>query len=792
MCYSFSKSMGFKNVKFAHTYDYSKRRRNEFHLLILITIELFANLSNCSGTITSNDQQTTFIRALAIVPTMHKESDLNLLPTWMKGEEILPAIQLAVKEINEQYNFLRGHQLEVIPVTVPMCDLNEGNLQFVKILETSTEILGFVGYVCQNLDQHFVHLLKHKEISAIQITANTPPVTTDKYSRSGSHLQFSILPSSQSTARAAVQLMQKLEWKHIAVISSKTYFIQRTEFLQEAKAHGIEVTLNLQTSTRTSNTILKQLQTAGINIIVSLLPPSEFVNILCCAYLEGIKWPHYAWIFLADIENFNEFQLSQKICSQNTSFIAAMNNTILIRQKSPTSNANNILPSGLTYSNYYSRYLHELEEQKIELNATLQINPYANVLYDSIWALAISLNRSLNILKLNNFSLTNIGHAKSEILEILGEQLSELSFHGATGYLNFSRNNASALQTTVKLLQFQNSNLVMIGAYDFTSDLLQLNATTLKLFSIIATLQYSFVMLHNRPVQVLVITLILTVLCFVLTTVSMFLYCYYRKQPSIKATSTTLSSCLFVGCYILVLSLLFCSIKSSLQLSKEQVMQIKASFAYQVFLCTGDMFLLLIAIDIIFATIIAKTLRIYHIFNTFGKVNRMCSDQYLFFFILIIVSVKVVLLALWTSLDVNHLAFNEQYISQSVPPYIIVTSKCQSNYLELWTGILFGYSSLLMLIMIVIAALTRKIEYQNFNDSKIICNLVYLLVTNMCITVPLYFIFYYVGSKTAHILVFNAGVIITVFLIQAVLIMPKICPLVKYSCQQSFHNQTPH
>ena len=337
-----------------------------------------------------------------------------------------------------------------------------------------------------------------------------------------------------------------------------------------------------------------------------------------------------------------------------------------------------------------------MEELKIELNATLQINPYANVLYDSIWALAISLNRSLNILKLNNFSLTNIGHAKSEILEILGEQLSELSFHGATGYLNFSRNNASALQTTVKLLQFQNSNLVMIGAYDFTSDLLQLNATTLKLFPTTATLQYSFVILHNRAVvQVLIITLILTVLCFALTTVSMFLYCYYRNQPSIKATSTTLSICLFVGCYILVLSLLFCSIKSSLQLSKEQVMQIKASFAYQVFLCTGDIYLLLIAVDIIFATIIAKTLCIYHIFNTFGKVNRMCSDQYLFFFILIIVSVKVVFLALWTSLDDNHLAFNEQYISQSIPPYIIVTSKCQSNYLELWTGILFGYSSLL-------------------------------------------------------------------------------------------------
>ena len=779
--------MGLKNVKYAHTYDYSKRRRNEFHLLIVITIELLVNLSNCSGTITSNDQQTTLVRALAIVPTTHKESDFNLLPTWMKGEEILPAIQLAVKEINEQYNFLRGHQIafEVIPVRVPMCNFNEGNLQFVKSLETNMDILGFVGYFCRNLDQHFVHLLKHKEISAIQITAHTPLVSTDEYSRSGSHLQYSILPSLQSTARAAVRLMQTLEWKRIAVISSKNYFIQRIELLQQAKAHGIEVALDLQTSTETSISALKRLfQTASVNIIVSLLPPSEFVNILCCAYLEDIKWPHYAWIFLQDIDSLNEFQHLHKICPQNTSITAAMNNTILIRQKSPSSNENNILPSGLKYSNYYSRYLHELEELKTELNATLQTNPYSNILYDSIWAFAISLNRSLNLLKRNNLSLTNISHSKSEILEILGEQLSELSFHGASGFLNFS-SNAVALQTTVELFQFQNSNHFMIGSYDLTSDLLQLNATTLKIISA-TTLQYTYLM-HSIHLPIVIITVVLTVLFTALTTVSMCLYFYYRKQPSIKATSTTLTICLFVGCYILLLSSLMYSIRNALVLSEDQVMKIRVSLVYQVFLCKNDFYLSSIAVDLILATIIAKTLRIYHIFNKFGKVNKICSDQCLFILILIIVSVKVVLIVLWTCLDVNYLVFEEKFISQSVPPYyVFVENKCKSKYIEMWIGMLFGYTLLLILLMIVLAALTRKIKRQHFNESKIICKLVFLLVMSLSIALPLWFIFYYVNATAARLLVYNAEVIIAVFIYQAVPIFPKICPLVRRTFQRSF------
>ena len=479
------------------------------------------------------------------------------------------------------------------------------------------------------------------------------------------------------------------------------------------------------------------------------LSPTETVDILCHAYLIGFNWPHYIWI-LMDMNRFHELSQFSNLCSQNTSdsVMVSLDNAILaIRPKHSTSSRNSILPYGLNYSIYYNKYIDELKMKAAELNVTLQSNPYANVLYDSIWAFAFSLDRSLSILKRNNFSLSNISHSKSEILEILGKQLSELSFHGATGFLNFSCNNVAALQTMVELFQFQKDHFVMIGSYNFKIDLLQLNITTLS--DISTDLEHVYAV---HPIPLTIITLILMVLCFAMTVVFMCLYFYYRKQPSIKATSTTLSICLFVGCYILLLSLLFRSITSSLYLSEEQVMEKKMSKTYRALLCICDTYLIAIGIDIIFATIIAKTLRIYVIFNTFGKVNRICSDQCLFVLILIIVSVKVALLVLWTCLDVNHLIFAKQIISQSLPPYILVSRKCQSNYLEIWTGILFGYSSLLMLIMIFLAALTRKIKRQHFNDGTIIiCKLVLLLVMNMCITLSLWFIFYYVDASTLRI-----------------------------------------
>ena len=71
-------------------------------------------------------------------------------------------------------------------------------------------------------------------------------------------------------------------------------------------------------------------------------------------------------------------------------------------------NPETLLPSGLNYSAYYEAYLQELEKSSTELNVSLQSNPYANVLYDSIWAVALTINRSLSVLNERNLSLANI------------------------------------------------------------------------------------------------------------------------------------------------------------------------------------------------------------------------------------------------------------------------------------------------------------------------------------------------------------------------------------------------
>ena len=102
------------------------------------------------------------------------------------------------------------------------------------------------------------------------------------------------------------------------------------------------------------------------------------------------------------------------------------------------------------------------KESSQEINVSLQSNPYANVLYDSIWAIALSINGSFSVLSLKK-------NKRSEIMDVLDNQLSMLSFQGATGLLNFSHKSA-AVDLSLELLQFQNGCPIWIGSYHYSSN----------------------------------------------------------------------------------------------------------------------------------------------------------------------------------------------------------------------------------------------------------------------------------------------------------------------------------
>jgi gamma-aminobutyric acid type B receptor len=685
-------------------------------------------------TVVNNTQP---LQVIAVIPTEYDSGDVNLIPDWKKGEEILPGAYLAVKEINDMSDLLDGHRFEVIPVRFPHCELSEGIVPFVEELTSNhSNTIGIVGYFCHNIAQHLSRLV-HDNV--IQISAND---------NSAPHLQHSILPLRESMASATVHLLQSLGWKKVAIISSQhpNFMDSKCAFLKSAKEHAIQISF-FQETFKFHSPIdhLRELQMFGIKIIVAFVSQSEAVDILCTAYLNGFKWPDYAWIFT----DMSKPKVLKPHCQPK-----AINNAIFLRAKF---NVPKYLPSGLNSSLYYGK----------SFSKQILSNPYARVLYDSIWAVALTINRSLSVLNERNLSLTNIHQGTGiEIMDVLEEQLSQLSFQGATGWLNFSHS-AAAVQTSIEILQIQNRQPIQIGLYYHSLNQLLLNESRLGIIPG-DTLERVYVM---YPTALTVFLSLVVIFCIISTTFLMLLFIYYRKEPEIKATSFTLSLCMFVGCYLLLISGFFHGVTSGTTVYGSQE-------SLRMFICMFDITTVGIGADIILATVIAKTLRIYHIFKKFGTVSRICSDQGLFILISSIISVKIVMLIVWATSDAAYVVDIEQFISTTVPPFFRVIQECQSNYHNIWLLVVFGYSIVLGLVMVLLAVLTRKIKRKNYKDSKKINVLVAALIFDTCIGVPLWIMFRSIASTILSRLSYNIGTLVAALLCQVILILPKTLPLI--------------
>ena len=115
----------------------------------------------------------------------------------------------------------------------------------------------------------------------------------------------------------------------------------------------------------------------------------------------------------------------------------------------------------------------------------------------------------------------------------------------------------------------------------------------------------------------------------------------------------------------------------------------------------------------------------------------------------------------------------------------LVVQRCHSMHHELWVIPIFGYSTLLTLIMVLLAVLTRKIKRIHCKDSKKIKLLVATLILTVYTFVPLWFIFQGISEPNLSRLVYNIGTLTIVVLCQVILILSKTVPLVLCN----YHNQ---
>ena len=705
-------------------------------------------------TSTANKLQILFIGSSYSGPA-------HSVPQWARVEDLIPGALLAAQEVNSRDDILQDFDIEVVPIVVPNCSTGTGIVKTVEqILNPTSNILAVVGLFCNRLAEIIVPLASREPISLIQLTGATAL-------GGGLHYpyHYSTLAGVEYHARAILDLMQALNWTKIGLLNSASdfdnYYVKAAEkFVSEVKINrSIEILLHAEVGNYgehdvTVDYVIERLETSKIHIVVAFFPPHKSFDLICRAYLKGMTWPNYAWI-LSDIPLQYLHKTNTTDCNTET-LLRAMECVIVVQQAVQPADHHGNLVSGRSYASYMDAMT----------NRTNTFNPFANIVYDSVWGISLAVNDSLNELQNQKLTISPFGFPHSNNLStIIVSHLLETHFAGASGEFVFSNSSTQQLERTVQITQIKNGSFIVVGHLHTSEPSTYINVS--RLGDVLPTVDVLRVYdtLHIAATIIFVLSISL---CFVFVSLVFIVFITYRNQPEVKATSRYLSLCIFAGSYLILFGALTHTMGSHFVIDTASARNATCIVTTS---ASG------IGLDLILATTLAKALRIAYVFTHFKTIGKAWSDQALLVLIALIVSGKVTVLVLWFSLDPYYIADQDTYVNEK--GFVSVTQYCYSKQVGVWLSLVFAYTGVLCVVLVVLAYRTRRIKRGNFKDTKKLNALIAGIIMTSVLFTAMWGVLRLSGYSQISKFIPSIGYMIVPLLCQVLLFIPKLIPPLK-------------
>ena len=615
------------------------------------------------------------------------QSDTEVSASWERGEEILPGALAAAKEANNDSLSFSLRVANSGPVTRYNLPYSGNVLEIIANLTWQNRVADIIG----------IAGLLHPSVLATMNRFQLPIISLIHFNEAPQNMDIHYMTASTSTLTDSIlAFLREIRLKNIGIITEieQTYYFKISDELRTKANISLKLYVQIVNKHQKSfSSIADQVIASNVHVILLSVGPSTAIPMLCEAYKSGLRWPKYAWILhsyrLDDL--LRSFELNEG-CS-----VQKILEGIFIFQLMQERDSFN------TETVYYNMSRGEF-------------NPYADLLYDSAWALILSVDNS-------SFAHSNeVSHFNPDC-------------------------------SKVYIYRNTNCTASLIGVYDGTSR------------SFINVSEITFTN-NDLPVVSRLVApylLPLPILCFLVNTVLLVLYVYFRNEPSIKSTSVSLSMLIFTGCYFLV------GFNVVFTLNRQ----------YRFDFCTIGVWLSTfgLPLPLILAIILVRMLRVYHIFTSFKllKQSSKYKDCTLLAYIILIISPNIMLLTLWTAID----PFRKVDNLIEHPGFIRVERSCYSEYAFVWFALAFAYFYLLLVAVVIVAVKSRKIRYAQFKDTKKI-NLFIFLLFIICTCCFIYWqILLYAGLYFASLVILYVDHMLIAILCQIILLVPKVWPSIQ-------------
>ena len=725
--------------------------RVKFAESLLVTVVICCYLQ--IGQSQPEDVATLNVLALGPYPS-------EFQPSWAGGPALIPAAQLAADLINNDSSILSGYRLNIIPVDSGCNHIGTLYLDVIEKLfsdcyhndcniQRGNTIVGIVGPGCSEATLNLAPLILKDELNLMQISiATTPEINGDDVMYSNT---FRTVSSALKFVDTFQSLLNHTKWRRFAVLYDQTRRYH-TELYKEFKKSYENRTHSIYSS-GVEEFLLKgafeTLHNDRLRIIFVFADQEAARKILCVAYNQHKIFPTHQWIFTErGADDFKEstsvnYDKTMLSCSKEE-MEKALDGVILSEFQFKREDNDTKTISNISFDVYEQKYNDSFKQHLIELdidqsNVTTGAERYALPYFDAVWALALSLNSSLEELDERNLSLTQYNYNRSSIIcntkrvgDVIREHIKALTFEGMSGTIKYDSDSRSIVPSIgIKVTQFKLRGTIVPICLHIDNDN---NSCSIGFNDAgISMIDDKFKPIVTKPplglgISILIVALVMLVAVALLQ----LLFIHHSDKRSIKASSPTLNHLIFSGNYI---SLVAVVSYTSKEMFVESMYQRPVHYGV---LCSTIMWCNVFAITLVFGTLSAKTWRLYRIFGFFrqGRV-RYASDGILILFIVLLLLTDLVYLLAWNLIS-------PWWINDDISTsgnHLINLYTCDCDKLIYWLVPLLAYKGVLAAIVVYLSVQVRRIKRKEFDFSKHMIALIYLLLLLYAILLPMHILF---------------------------------------------------
>lgn len=747
-------------------------------LLVFCTLVSLSRGSRCTLSI------------LSVLP--YPDQNPEFSSSYTDGPDIIPAGYLAIEMINNRSDILSDYQLELVEARGG-CGMDTLTLSEKAIVQNvfrgEKHVIGIVGPRCYNSAERVGQLIAKDAIALVNVhMCGSPNLGT-----------LSVYPYSTSTTPciirfvdAYVALIIHNQWKQAPVaflFEDEELSYSILTYLTE-KLNGSGVAYSSIVTDNYIHGALTGLEASSARLVLVNIDGILAQKLMCLALTRNAIYPKYHWTFLRT--KLNEFTdvdflyMGVRYSCNSKAFSLALNNSIAFNfSYNPRNSAiTDRGISGLTYAEYVEKYTKAVQRYNSGMYGTpakfASINKLGNAFHDSIWVLALALNATDTKLKRVNQSLCEYGYGQPHLTKLIQEEILGVRFLGAGGEVNYKYNGTRRFPPgIVNLWMYQGiggyGSLIKLGCFDNLGVL----SISLRNATFIRIIQQD----RQFRLPLDIVFQIGAIIAFLLTASIHVMNVTFRAQSIVKASSHRLNHIAYVGCYLLIATVVTLSVTETYVFSH----------AIKAVLCNLMHWMGGIGFTLIYGTINVKLYRIYSLlvvsvrrFQLPSNDNKILSDKNLFLTVIALTIPNIIICIAWSILDPVTIMSIWKINTDTVQPFTVTIESCLTNTSKMpliWLGLLVGYMCLLSSTVAYSAYLTRSISAQHYKTDNIVI-LSALLFLSAAIAGPMLVIQHaaYTDPEEAHTLLFitlGLFLIIFVYICVFLLFLPPIFPLLK-------------